>query len=129
MPTSYVPDTYEFDSAQSDGNQVTFYRSNSTVQEPRFLLIDRKRPVYDDRNQTWSVPEYRIRVYKGQTDSEGIPRKSKLICELSFRFPVYAVEADVDEALTDVAALVGGTGFNDSVKALDLPNCCDQADA
>lgn len=129
MPTSFVPDTYEYDSMQSDGNQVTFYRSNSTVGEPRFLLISRKRPVYDQRSQTYSVPEYTIRVYKGDVDSDGIPRRSKLLGELSFRLPVWSDSSDTDELFTDIAAIVASSEFKPSVVNLTLPTCCDTVEA
>lgn len=123
---SFVPSDFEFDSSQNNGDQVVFYRSNSTAQEPRFLLISRKRATYNAASATWSKPEYRVRIYVGDVDGDGIPRPERLLADLSIGFPVWSDPADMSEVLSDLAAIINSAEFAPAVEALSLPNCCSE---
>lgn len=125
---SFVTPDFEFDSSQNNGDQVVFYRSNSTVKEPRFALISRKRATYDTSAKTYSKPEYRVRLFVGDVDADGLPRPERIIADLTLGFPVWSDTADITEVIGDLAAMISSPEFQPMVESLQLPNCCSGAE-
>lgn len=83
-----VPSTWKFFSSQGNGNSMTFTLPGHTAKEPKYVIISRIPPVYDTRRKTWSVPEYRIRVYFGVLDADGAPDPTKTAIDATCRSTV-----------------------------------------
>lgn len=83
-----VPATWKFHSSQSNGNSITFTRPGHTVQQPRLAIISRVVPLYDNKRQEWSTPQYRVRVFDGILDADGNPDPTKTLADATFRCSV-----------------------------------------
>ena len=102
-----VPATWKYHSSQSNGNSVTFTRPGHTVQQPRLAIISRVAPLYDNKRQEWSTPQYRVRVFDGILDSDGNPDPTKTLVDATFRCSVdNNGAAQKDSVMADFRAII-----------------------
>lgn len=119
-----LPSGYTVFGTSSDGNQLTARKGSSSAAKPQFIIIDRKEAVYNVGSQRYSVPEFRVRVYVGTVNSEGVPQQERLIAEAVFRTPV-GTDADQSDWFADFKAIVNDADFlSDGIQGHLFPNCC-----
>lgn len=119
MATIGVPTGYSLYSVSD--NSVTLYRSDATTGQPRFMIIDRVSPVFNQAKKSWSSASWRCRVFRGVVDAEGYPIPQKAIGELSFVWPIGA-DAQIDTILVDLGLIFDDANLLSSVKGLMIPN-------
>lgn len=110
----------------NNGNQVTAQKGTSTPSKVKMIIIDRVDPIYNQATQSYSVPEYRVRVLFGTVDAQGAPRPERLLADLNFRTPIGSSD-DQAEWFGDVAAVIGAEDFlSTGIQQHNLPTCCTE---
>lgn len=104
LPSGWV----EFGS--NGDNSVTFLRPGHTVTEPRLAIFSRK-PAVAQANGNFSVPEYRVRLFDGHVDTDGLPKKDKAIVEVVIRLPVGDDATPTETSLAALAAMLADAAF------------------
>lgn len=112
-----LPSGWTFQSSSNNGNQVTYTLPGHTVQAPRLAIFSRVIPTYDQK-VGWSVPSYRVRVIHGVVDADGVPVETRTSYDATIRWSMSGNGAsEGDEATTEMVAILGATGFAETVFA------------
>lgn len=115
-----IPTGFTLYGSSNNGDTATYYNDASTASEPYFLQIDRKRAMFDQRTERWSVPQYRLRLFRGLVDTNGTPRPERCAVDLTIRTPVGG-EAQLDASLAVLNTVLADLNFVTSVKELKMP--------
>lgn len=108
-----LPQGYSIYGTANSGGQLTAIKSGNTAAKPLLLIIDRNQPVFNNTTGAYTVGSYRVRVIRGQLDSDGDPRPERLLVDANIRMPVGTDSEHVD-LLTDFVAFVNQTDFASS---------------
>lgn len=88
------------------GNSRTYTVSGHTVQLPRLIIQRRKVPVDQDASG-----ESKISVIRGTVDAAGVPLASKIAIDVSVRYPVKGLAADITAVLALAREVVASDEF------------------
>lgn len=118
-----VPSTWKRQSLSNDGNTLTFTRPGHTVQKPKLAVVSRVIPAYDQKRATWSVPQYRVRVFDGVLNADGQPDPTRTLYDLTVRASINSDgSAVVSDVHTDFLLIVDQEEFAaNSVGAQEFP--------
>lgn len=94
---------------------LKFVRVDSTQAIKKDITFSRKIGIYNPKIQTFSVPEYRMIIRADVPTVEGYPSGQRISSDLSFRLPVKATAAMLEEQLTTLRELVNSEDFVNSV--------------
>lgn len=96
-------------------NAIRFIRDDETPQQRKDLTITRKASVYDMKNRSYSIPEYRLAYRFDTLDADGQPTGQRCTFDLTVRNPIATSQTDFTSELTDFRAFVNSEEFTDMV--------------
>jgi len=105
-----LPTGYTIFGFANNGNQMTAQKATSTPSKPKVIILDRNEPVWNPSTQSYSIPEFRVRVMVGTVDSDGRPKAERLLADMRFRAPVGS-ESDHSDWFADILSLVNDEDF------------------
>lgn len=111
MPNYVVPVDFSFNGSTAD--QTTFLLAGHTVAEPRLAIFDRKVPSFNGNGS--KVPSYRVRIVRGVTDTDGEVVATRVTADVTIRWPLEAVPADVIADIAQLSAILADVDFQTDV--------------
>lgn len=96
----------------SKENQTTFTGPGHTVATPYLLIFDRVVP--SPVNQL-SVSRYRMRVIRGELDTDGNPRSIRPLLDCWIRWPLASTPSIVEEIMAMAGLVLSDAAFQDDV--------------
>lgn len=97
-------------------DQTVFALPGHTPQNPKLALFDRKSPQVTAGGV--SIPQFRVRIINGVSDSEGMPLLTRITADVTFRWPNSADLTAVKAAVGLLGSVLSDSGFRES--AIDL---------
>jgi len=121
-----LPSGFTVFRTSNNGDQLTAQKDSTTSAKPKLIILDRSAAVFNSGTQSYSVPEFRVRVMTGTVDSDGMPRQERLLADMRFRTPIGS-ETDAAEWKADILALLNESDFfEQGVNLHSFPTCCSE---
>lgn len=105
-----LPDGYTIYGVSNNGNTLTAVRDGHTATKPLLMIIDRTEAKYNAQSAEYSVPAYRVRIIRGQLDSEGQPMAGRLLVDANFRHPLGS-ESEISNIVADLNTFISQEDF------------------
>lgn len=109
MADYIVPTNWKFDGSK-DADTVRYLLPGHTVQSPRFAIIDRKVPT-----SSGGIPQYRIRIFEGFTDANGVTVTTRNTLDFTCRWPQVAPAANVKANIGLLGAMLVDVDFQSDI--------------
>lgn len=106
-----IPAGLTLQSLEKDTVTLTVDATHS-VARPHLIIIDRRVPTFNVGSSQYSQPKYRIRVVRGNLDSESLPVPARTLADLELQWVVGQSGANVEDDIIDpLLSILSLTGF------------------